>query len=93
MSQSLRVLFEETLQFVEHPGQPVEQNHAEVGRVTQLAELAEGFPIVTWFFYSSSNFGVKKKSAELGGFFCAELDAFNEKKVAFLNILMFISVG
>lgn len=29
----------------------------------------------------------------MGGFFCAKLDAFNEKKVAFLNILLFISAG
>lgn len=28
-----------------------------------------------------------------GVFFCAKLDAFNEKKVAFFNILPFISVG
>lgn len=29
----------------------------------------------------------------MGGVFCTKLGAFNEKKVAFLNILLFISVG
>lgn len=58
MSRSLGILFGETLQSMKHLGQPVEQDRALVGSVTQLAELAEGFPIVTWFFYSSIIFGV-----------------------------------
>lgn len=60
MSQSLGILFA-CLQLMEHPGQSVEQDCAEAGIAAQLAELAEGFTIVTQAFYSSIIFGVKEK--------------------------------
>lgn len=60
-SQSLGILFG-CLQLMEDLEQGVEQDHAEVGTAALIAELAEGSPIVTQFFYSSIIFGVKKKN-------------------------------